>query len=228
MNDIDWSKLPSSSPETEWNMTEMFINDSVSMLSRVLSAIKKWEEIAWAEFEEWKKDIQERDEKLLLRMADYEQDPIADEGIMSIYTEYALYGSLAVSIAALVEDQLPRLFHRGTTILKDGSNDKKTKKPHFGDYMYTLEKTFGCKREDVKHYGDHLFVRELANRFKHSGGQSTQEFVADFGKTAGIEREDERIPYNRYCWECYIQQAKELLLDVARRIAESGAKESKS
>jgi len=213
-------EIPPPFAEQQRSFTEMMINDSVSMLTRVLSAIKKWEKVAWAEFEEWKNEFESKDEELVQRMADYGHEPIADEGITTIYTEYALYGSMAVNIAATVEKQLARVFS-GHTILRDGNNQREATKPHFADFMYTLEQVAGCNRQDVKHYGDHMFVRELANRFKHSGGDATQEFVERYGTIAGVERDSEQIPYSKYDWECYIQRAKELLVDVADRVSRS-------
>ena len=194
--------------------SKMMIDDATSMLTRVLKSIKKWEEIAGGEFEEWKAEM---DEKHPEGFEYY--DPINDEGIMLIYTEYALYGSLAVNISAFVENQLTSIFQMAKlTVIRDGSSGKEAKRPHLCDYLYTIEQRANISRKDLLHYDNHFFVRELDNRFKHSGGISTQEFIDEYGSTIGINAIDEHIQYNKFCWERYIDQAKEFLYNIFNEI----------
>lgn len=204
MND-QLPKSPDQSKNNEIWLAEMRIDDAASMLFRILSAIEKWEEIAWNEFEAWKAKTEAKHPE------GYEyHDPINDEGIMIIYTKYALYGSLSVNITSFVEDQLKSMLKK-QEILKDGQNNKQAKKPHFFDYIYSIEQISDTKRCSIPYYKNHLFVRELANRFKHSGGKSTKDFIDKYQEETGIDRPDKDIPYNQFDWKSHIDQASELL-----------------
>ncbi len=215
--------LPPRDPKGDAAMYSLMIEESVGLLKYLLDAIRKWECIVWEEFQ-----IFERQAKKEYPdgFPDY-YDPLTDEAFIRHHTGLALYGSLAVAISAKVEDDLAWLFRVwGIDMLsKKKRAEKMSKKPHFDDYIHNIEVRCECRREDILHHQDHLFVRELANRFKHSGGKSTKDFIERFGAVAGMSEDDRDIPFGRYCWECHITQAKELLLDVSRRLFERANKE---
>lgn len=202
------------SDNSETFVRTMLIDDVVSGLVRVLSAIQEWEAIAWAKFQEWKNEMNAK----YPNGFELGYDPVEDEAFTINYTEQSLYGSFAVSIAAMVEDQLSKLFPSGSTILIDGYNGKAANRPQFNDFMFTLEQGWNCSRKDIKYFSDHRYVRELSNRFKHSGGTATREFVREFSARARVEREGDQIPYNEFNWMTHLDQSKEFLVDCARRL----------
>lgn len=211
--------LPPHDLSKDSGMFALMLEESVGLLQHLLGAIKKWEGIAWNEFASF--ECQLKDKYPNGFPEDY--DPLTDEAFIRHHTGMALYGSLAVAIAAKVENDLAWLCRVWGVkdILKKGSPSKATGKPYFEDYIHTLEVLCECRREDLLHYQDHLFVRELGNRFKHSGGRSTKDFVEQFGTVAGMSEVEQDIPYDRFCWECHITQATEFLLDVSKRLFKS-------
>jgi len=217
--------LPPRDPKSDAAIYSLMIEESVGLLRYLLDAIRKWECVVWEEFHIFERQAKKEYPDGFL---DY-YDPLTDEAFIRHHTGLALYGSLAVAISAKVEDDIAWLFHVwGVNALpgKKGAG-KKSKRPHFDDYLHEIEVRCKCKRESLLHHQDHLFVRELANRFKHSGGKSTKDFVARFGTVAGMTEDDRDIPFDRYCWECYITQAKEYLLDILRRLCEKAVDEAK-
>jgi hypothetical protein len=209
-------KKPKQKPEDVQFLNEIMINDSIAMLSHTLCAIEKWEKIAWNEFEVWKKEVLENNPT----GHDY-YDPAIEEGTMRFFTENSLYGSFSVNIAASVENQLQKLLtFNGIEIVnsKGRNKDKKAKRPHFGDYMYTLKKQCKTSLSNISHYNDQLFIRELANRFKHSGGFPNGSFIKNHGKMVGVNDVNAQIPYSKLRWKCYIKQTEEFLLDCAKKL----------
>ena len=84
--------------------------------------------------------------------------------------------------------------------------------------MYTLKKECKTSLANISHYNDQLFVRELANRFKHSGGFPNEDFIKNYEKIVGVNDVNTQIPYSKLCWKCYIKQTEEFLLDCAQII----------
>jgi hypothetical protein len=195
----------------------MMIDDAMSALSHLVNAIAHWQIVAWDEFKAVEQELAAKYPDGY--PADY--DPATDEAFVRHHSGLALYGSMAVAIAAKVEDMLPAILRSFgvTDFVRDGKPSKPADKPHFDDYMFALEQKCGCKRVDIAFYGDHLFVRELANRCKHSGGKSTEEFVKRYATVAGVDAPDQDIPFDVYDWKSCITQAGSLLADVAGRLS---------
>ena len=214
-------------------MESIEIQERAGILQRLLNTIERWERIASDEFSSYGQQFRERYPNGIPDA----YDPTSDEALTLQSTSWALYGSLAVAIAAYVEYVLASLFRsRDITITPkktkgQGSakpaestgealeDDTRSNKLYFEDYIREVESKCKCKRRGLCHYKDHLFVRELANRFKHSGGKSTAEFIKKFGSVARVSEVDQDIPFDSYCWKCYITQAKEFLKDVAKRLS---------
>jgi hypothetical protein len=214
-HNINELKIPKQKPENILYLNQMMISDGIAMLSHTLSSIEKWGKIAWDEFEAWKREVLEKNPT----GHDY-YDPVIDEGTMLFFTENSLYGSFSVNIAASVENQLQKLFTINE-IEVINSKGKKAEKPHFGDYMYTFVKQCKTDLADITHYNDQLFIRELANRFKHSGGFPNDDFIKHYGKIVGVNDLNIQIPYSKLSWKCYIKQTEELLLDCAKKLRKS-------
>lgn len=218
-NNLNELKIPKQIPENILYLNQMMIRDGIAMLSHTLSSIEKWERISWEEFEVWKREILENNPT----SCDY-YDPAIEEGTMLFFTENSLYGSFSVNIAASVENQLQKLLtFNGIEVVnaRGKDKDKKADRPHFGDYMYTLE--IQCKVDcaNIMHYADQLFLRELANRFKHSGGFPTDAFIKDYGEIVGVSDTNIQIPFSKLCWKRHIKQTEEFLLDCATKLHES-------
>jgi hypothetical protein len=84
---------------------------------------------------------------------------------------------------------------------------------------------------NIVHYNDQRFIRELANRFKHSGGFPDDNFIKKYGRIIGVDWEkytkalkksiEIQIPYSKLCWKCYIKQTEEFLLDCVNVLHQS-------
>jgi hypothetical protein len=194
---------------------KMIIADTVAMLNHQLSAIRRWEDVAWAEFELFEAEL---GEKYPNGFPD-QYHPLTDQAFIRHHTGLALYGSMAVAISAKVEDMLAYLLSaHGLVVLRKGKPHQAAKNAHFRDFLFTLEHACSCSRENISHHGDILFFRELANRFKHSGGKATATFVSEYGRRAEVQTEDDDIPFDRYDWKEMIEQTGEFLSDFARQL----------
>lgn len=205
-------------PQSDFSFVKMtMIDDAMFALSHHLRTINKWEGVALEEFKVLEQELESKYPNGF--PTDY--DPLVDAAFIRHHTGLALYGSLAVAISAKVEDLLPDIldWFGVKNILKDGQAHKTATKPGFGDYLFTFEQKCGCKRKDIAHYEDHLFVRELANRFKHSGGKSTKEFVTQYGTVASVDAPDQDITFDQQDWPSRIKQTEALLVDVVARIS---------
>ena len=191
------------------------INFGADMLSEILSSIKKWHNIGWEGIRELNKQLDAECPQ------GFEYDhPINDIAFTMSYTENAIYGSLAVSIAAYVEDQLDKIYKNcDLDVLKNGK--KIDPKPQFDSYMYTFKRRSNIAPENIACHERHVLVRELANRYKHSGGKANQDFIHKYGVELNIQNDGDEIPFRRLDWNLYICQAKDFLIDFIAKLYNS-------
>jgi hypothetical protein len=217
----------------------MIADDERDLLLNLLESIGKWKEIASKHLDEYALRMEEQ-------YSGYDwESPVRDRAFMEYETVRALYGSLAVNIAAYGEsisktyweqsqitEKLtteitfkPRVFNPP---LQNGKQTERAKKASFYDYIWSL-----CKpekkedpRQQLAHYDSHCFVRELSNCFKHHGGTVSQKLLDDFGSRDGVGEVGSKIAYESLPWTDFIQQTNELLRDLAVKSSAKRRKET--
>ena len=206
------NSLPSDLPPPKYGDNEFFqllIPDDIHRLNRLLGAIGKWRALAEAEF----RTLQtETDSSKASPGDEYGYDPIADEAFLTLATERALFGSLAVAIATIAETWVGQLC-RARKITFVDSKGKPIVKPNWGHKKAALEKELGVTFEGMAGFPDNKRARLLGNCFKHHEGKVD----ADCAKHLSL-KEEEEIEYEKQDWHAMIDGTRAFLLDLAGKM----------
>ncbi|MCP5461709.1 MAG: hypothetical protein H7A34_00775 [bacterium] len=142
--------------------SRMLIEDDILLLCLTLEKIEECDKNIFNELSRYEAKFYEKFSKNPDKYFDLKDEFFVKEQIIR-----NLYGSFAITLASKVEDILEFIL----------LNNNHAQKLTFAKCMEEIEKRYDCKKEDLMYYEKHIFVRELSNRFKHSGGKTQENLL---------------------------------------------------